>query len=162
MAARKSVSTTMKGIRKVLTRGFTDKSSREEFFDEVNGCLPTDGGDAFKERDFLGANLDAIAGLGAVAEAAVFHQRVEAIFLQRRAGGVIVEEADLADDCGADEMIDRGILRAGIEATSATDAARKGIAFFLKPPGDLRAFAQIVSSIDRDPGLDAFQIAEQT
>jgi len=145
-----------------LTRGFTDESSREEFFDEVNGCLPADGGDALKEWNFLGADLDAIAGLGTVADAAFFHQCIEAIFLQRRADGVIVEEADLADYRRADVMIDRGILRAGFEATAATDAARKGIAFFLKLPGNLRTFAQVVSTIHRHPCLDAFQIAEQT
>src|SRR5205814_323067 len=77
---------------------------REESLDGVDGGLALDGGDGFQQGNVFGADLDAVAGLGAVGDAAFVHQRVEAIVFQGGAGGMIVEEAHLADDGGADEL----------------------------------------------------------
>ena len=144
-----------------LARGLKVELPGEEFFDDVKCSLPLNGGDAFEERNLLGADLDAVAGFGAVADAAFSHETVEAIFLQGRSGGVIVEQTDLADHGRADEMIGRRVLRTGFEATSATDAAREGIPLLLKLLRHRRAFAQVVCAIDGDPGFNALQIVEQ-
>ena len=138
------------------------KSPGEEFFDNVKGRLPLDGGDAFEQWNLLGADLDAVAGLGAVADAARLHERVETIFLQRCSGGMIVEKPDLADDRCADEMIGGRVLGASLEATSATDAAREGISFLLEFLGNFRALAEVICAVDGNPGFDPFEIVEES
>jgi hypothetical protein len=51
-------------------------SLREEPLDRVHGRLALDRRDAFEQGDFLRADLDAVAGLAAVGDAALFHQGV--------------------------------------------------------------------------------------
>jgi hypothetical protein len=144
-----------------LARGVKLRSPGEEFFDDAQSRLSLHRGDAFQEWNLLGADLYAVAGLGAVTYAARLHQCVETIFLECRASGVIVEEPDLADDRCPDEMIGGRVLRAGFETTSATDAAREGISFLLKFLGNFRALAEVVCAIDGNPCFDAFEIVEE-
>jgi len=127
----------------------------------VDRCLPLDGGDGFEEGDVLGADFHAVAGLTAVGNAAFFHHHFQPLFLQRLAGGVIVEEAHLADDGGADVLVGRRVLRARFEAASAADAARQRITLFLQFLRDRRARADVVRAVDRHPGLHALEVIEQ-
>src|SRR5262249_46237971 len=135
--------------------------SREEPLDYMQRGLALHGGDALQERNLLGADLHAITGLAAVTDTAFFHEGVQAFFLERSAGGMIVEQSRLADHGGADEMIDRRVLGAGVEAASATDTARQGIALFLQILRNARASAHVVGAVDGDPGLDALEIVEE-
>ena len=73
---------------------------------------------------------------------------------QCRAGGVIVEEAGLADDGGADELVVRRVLRAGLQAAAATDAAGQGIALSCSFWRNRRSGAQIVRAVDGHPRFD--------
>src|SRR5688500_21657 len=106
--------------------------SGEETLDRVDRRFALDGGDGFEEGDVLGADFDAVARFGAVGNAAFLHHDVEAFALEGLADRVVVEEAHLTDDGGADELVGRGVLRAGFEAAAARDAAREGVALFLQ------------------------------
>lgn len=81
------------------------------------------GGDGFEEGYLLGADLYAVTGLAAVGQTASAHEDFEAFVASVGASGVGIEESHLADDGGADEVVCWGVLRAGFEAASATDAA---------------------------------------
>src|SRR6185503_14075351 len=104
------------------------RSLREEPLDRLHRRLALHGGDALQQGDFLRADFDAVAGLAAVGDAAFFHQDVEALGLQGLADRVVVEQAGLADDGGADELVGGRVLRAGLEAAAAGDAAGEGVA----------------------------------
>src|SRR5450432_1588667 len=71
-----------------------------------------------------------------------------------------VEEADLADDGGADEVGVFVHLGANFQAVAAGDALREGVADFLGFGRDARAGAEVVGAVDRNPALGAFQIFE--
>src|SRR5205807_9304368 len=91
---------------------FIPFSFREESLDGVNRRLALYGGDALEQRDVFRADFDAVAGFAAVGDAAFAHESFQAFAFEGFADGVIVEEAGLADHCGADEVIGWGVLRA--------------------------------------------------
>src|SRR5258708_34071306 len=68
-----------------------------------------------------------------------------------------VEEADLADDGGADEIVAGVYLRADFEAEAAGHAAGERVALFLNFGGDAWAFAEAVGAVDGDPGFYALE-----
>src|SRR2546429_784671 len=94
-------------------------------------CVTIHFGDGFGERNVFRAGLYAILRVGAFLHAARTHQRFQAFALVHCAGGVDVEEAHLADDGRADELVVLVHLRANFEAVAAGDAARKRVAFRL-------------------------------
>src|SRR5258708_16969282 len=72
-----------------------------------------------------------------------------------------VEEADLADDGGADEIVAGVYLGADFEAEAAGHAAGERVALFLNFGGDAWAFAEAVRAVVGDPGFYALEGAEQ-
>src|SRR4029079_4541489 len=75
-----------------------------------------------RQGDVLRADLDAVLRVAAVDDAALLHQRVEALVRVHRAGGVRVEEDDLPDRRGADERALLVDLRTRVEAAAARHA----------------------------------------
>src|SRR4051812_30527221 len=74
---------------------------------------------------------------------------------------MVVEKAHLADHGRADELVDRRVLRAGFETAAAADAATERVALFLELLGDGGAGAEVVGTVDRDPGFDALEVVEE-
>lgn len=119
-----------------------------------------DFGDGFGERYVFGTDLDAVLRVGTLVDAAGTKEALDAFFGVHRARRMHVEEADLRNDRGANELVPFVDLRANFQATAARDAARKRIAFFLNFGGHARTFAEVVGAVDGDPGLNALQGVE--
>src|SRR5260370_226550 len=81
----------------------------------------------------------------------------ETLGVDYRSRGRDVEEAHLADDGRAHELIMLIHLRANLEAVPTCNAIRKRIALLLNFWGNARAFAEIVSAVDGNPGLHALE-----
>src|SRR5258708_22729324 len=109
-------------------------------------CLTIDFRQRFGSWNFLGASLDAIWGVGAVFDTAVTHHRLDALFGVHRARRVHVEQAHLAEDGRAYEIIVLVDLRANFQAVAARNAARERIRLLLHLGRDTRAFAEILRS----------------
>jgi len=114
-------------------------------------------GYGFGQGDGFGAGLDAILGVGAFFDAAFAEEGLDAFFGVHGAGGVHIEEADLADDGGADEIVAGVYLRADFEAEAAGHAAGERVTFFLDFRGDAGTFAEAVGAVNGDPGLHALE-----
>src|ERR1700676_2802604 len=71
-----------------------------------------------------------------------------------------VEEADLTDDGGADEIVAGVNLRADFEAEATGHAAGERVTLFLDFGGDAGAFAEAIGAVDRDPGFYALERVE--
>jgi len=70
------------------------------------------------------------------------------------AGGMHVEEADLADDGGAYEIVARVYLRADFEAEARRSCSGRAGSLFSWISGATRgAFAEAVGAVDGDPGF---------
>jgi len=76
----------------------------EEGFEVFFGDVAADFGDGLGEGDFFWADLDAVLGVAAFADATFAHEGVEAFALEGFPGGVGVEEFGLVDRGGADEV----------------------------------------------------------
>ena len=103
----------------------------------------------------FGAGLDAVLREAALLNAAVAGERAETLFLEDFAGGVDVEELDLGDGGGADEVGVVVELRADLHAAGAGDAVGERVALLLLLREPARAGAEIVGAVDGNPGLDA-------
>src|SRR5216684_5514556 len=101
--------------------------------------------------------MHTVLRVGAFLDAAGTHERAEPLALVHRSRGMHVEEAHLADDGRAHELIMLIHLRANLEAVPTCNAIRKRIALFLNFWGNARAFAEIVSAVDGNPGLHALE-----
>src|SRR5262245_13949823 len=80
-------------------------------------------GNGLRERDVLGAHLHAVLREAALLNAAIAHERLESLLLQRLACGMLVEEANLGDGGCAHEAGALIELRAGFHAATTGDAA---------------------------------------
>ena len=152
----------MRTMAEVWLQGESDKNQRRKR--SPTACFmtaPPTSEMALGQRDILGANLDAVLRVAAFLNAAVAHQRRETLALQLFACGMRVEQPHLRDGGRAHEAGLFVELRAGLHAAAAGDAAGKRISRFLLFRRHARAGAEVVGAIDRNPGLDDFQILEE-
>lgn len=98
--------------------------SGKDVFDRLAHDLAANFGDGVGQRDVFGADFNAILGVAALLDAAIAHQRVQALFLQSFAGGMSVEEPHLRNGRRADEVGLVIELRAHFHAAAAGDTAR--------------------------------------
>ncbi len=68
------------------------------------GDFAAHDGDRFGQRNLFRADLDAVLGVAAVADAALFHEGAERSSAMQFADGMGIEKAHLGDGCGADEL----------------------------------------------------------
>ena len=101
--------------------------------------------------------MNAVLRVGALLDATRTHERRKALAFIHRSRRMHVEQAHLADDGRAHELIMLIHLWANLQAVPATDAVRKRIAFFLNFGRHARAFAEIVSAINGNPSFHALQ-----
>src|SRR5262245_6775231 len=88
-------------------------------------------GDRVDERDLFRTNFDAVLRLAAIFDAAVPHDRFEALTGVHRARRVRVEVTHEAERERSDELLFRTVLRTSFEAATARHAARQRVALFL-------------------------------
>src|SRR5256885_2896184 len=117
-------------------------------------------GDGLGQGNALGTSTDTVLRVGTFLDAAGTHDRREPLALVHRSRGVHVEEAHLADNGRAHKLIMLIHLWANLEAISARDAIRKRITFFLNFGRYARAYAEIVSAVDGNPGFHALEAFE--
>src|SRR5271163_4557053 len=105
--------------------------SGEEVFDLLDDYVAGHVGDGFGEGELFGAGGDAVLGEAALLDAAVAGEGAEALLFEDGAGGVHVEELDLGDGGGADEV--GGVVELGtdLHAAAATDAVGERVALLL-------------------------------
>src|SRR6266851_7742953 len=120
--------------------------------------LAIDFGDGLRQWDLFRANLHAVLCVGAIRHPARSHHGLQALACVHRAGGMHVEETHLADDGGSDERIVLVHLGTYLEASATGDASREGIGLLLVVGRHAGAFAQVVSAVNRHPGLHPLQI----
>src|SRR5271165_5631575 len=89
--------------------------------------LSADVRDGLGEWNVFGADFDAVLRVATLLDAAVAHQRLQAIDLQRFARGMGVEQAYLRNGGRTDEASVVIELGASFHAAAARDAARQGI-----------------------------------
>src|SRR5258706_9683546 len=125
-------------------------------------CLAIYFRDGFRQGNFLWTSLEAIMRVGAILNTTGMIQRADAIVGVHRSGWMHVEKTHLADDCGADKISGgrAGDLGTHFQAIAAGNAGGEFVCLFLGFRRDARAFAKIVSPVDRNPRLDALQAFE--
>src|ERR1019366_2699189 len=132
---------------------------------EVLGLLDEDVaahvGDGFSERQLLGAGFNAVLRKAALLNAAVAGQSTQTVFLEDLAGGMVVEQLDLRDGGRAYKICVFIELRANLHAAAAGDAVRQRVVSFLLLREDARSGAEIVRSIDGNPGFDGHQVVKE-
>ena len=94
-------------------------------------------------------------------DAAVAHQRRQALTLKGLAGGMGVEKPDLRDSSRAHESRIFIELRTSLHTAAARDAAGEGVSHFLILLGQTRAGAKIVGAVNRHPRFNRFQILKE-
>src|SRR5581483_7459485 len=169
-------SDTTRGPRKSPT-AVSSESLRAEPFLEHADCGGTAGAtDGSGQRNFLGANGDAVLGIAAFLDAALGHEGIKALAGVVFAGRIEIEEDHLADGVRPDEAavvrfvfaplegffgfaihpfeLDFEILRAGVEAAAAAHALAEWIHGLLGFLRDAGAGALIVVAVGRNPGFD--------
>src|SRR6266852_8469305 len=119
--------------------------------------VPVYFGDGLGERNTLGAGMHTVLRVSAFLDAPGTHERTKPFTLVHRSSRVQIEESHLADNRRTHELIILIYLRANFQAVPTSDAVRKRVAFFLNFRGHARALAKIVSAIDGNPCLHAFQ-----
>ena len=95
------------------------ESAAKEVFGFLDKDVATHIGDGVGQRDLLGAGFHAVLGEAALLDSTIAGQGTQAIFFEDLAGGVIVEELDLSDGGGADEVCILVELRADFHAAAA-------------------------------------------
>src|SRR5260370_2139684 len=115
-------------------------------------------GDGLRQRNIFRANLNTILRVGAIGYTSRTHHGFEAFPRVHGAGRMHVEQADLADDRGADELVVFVHLRTDLQAIAAGDATRERIGLGLQVGRHSRAFSEIVRAVNRNPGLHALQV----
>src|SRR5260370_1584886 len=130
----------------------------EEILDGRLHRLAAGVGDGLGKRNVLGTDFHAVLGEAAFLDAAIAHERLQPFVLERLSGGMLVEQTDLSDRRRAHEAGVFVELRARFHATAARDAARNRIYLFLFLGRHTRPRPQIVSAVDRNPGLHALEI----
>src|ERR1019366_9829099 len=103
-------------------------------------------GDGFGERELLGASLDTVLRKSALLNTAIAGKRAQSIFFEDVAGGMVVEQLDLRDGGGADEVGDVVELRADFHAAATTDAVGERVVRFLLLGKDAGAGAEVVGA----------------
>ena len=124
----------------------------------LDGGVPIHLGDCSRERNALWTNLDAVLGVATVGDSSFTGQNIESIRLKSLSDGVKIEEDGLADGGGADEVGFLADLRAGLHTTSAGHAARKRIAELPNVVILRLSHAEIIRTVDGDPGLELDKI----
>src|SRR5580704_2892442 len=125
----------------------------EDIFDRLPHHLSTNIGDRLGERNIFGTNFYAVLSVTAFLDAAIAHQRLQAVHFLSLAGGMSVEQPHLRDGGCAHESGLVVELRTGFHAAAAGDAARQRIRFFLLLCRLPWAGAKVVGAIDRNPGF---------
>src|SRR5947209_3725690 len=133
----------------------------EDVFDGLLHAVFADFAHGGGDGNVFGADFYAKLGVAAFLDTAVSHEGVEAVFFQSAAGGVVVEEFHLRDGGGADEVGLVVELGAGLHAAAAGHAAGDGIHLFLRFGKLAGTGAEIVGSVDGDPGFDALEIFKE-
>src|SRR6266481_6415445 len=103
--------------------------------------------DGLGQGNALGASMNAVLRVGAFLYAARTHESHKALALIHRSRGVHVEQAHLADNGCAHELIMLIHLRANLQAVPASDAVRERISLLLNFGRHARAVAEMVSAI---------------
>ena len=84
--------------------------------------LSINPGDRRRERNTLRADSDAVLREAASMNAAIAHHRLNTFCLEGLTCWMLIEEADLVDDCGADKSRSFVHLGTGFKAKTAGDA----------------------------------------
>src|SRR5215813_1119315 len=95
----------------------------KEVFDCLLHHFATGVGNEFRKRDIFGTDLHAVLREATFLDAAIAHERAQAFMLQRFAGGMLIEQADLGDRRRADKAGTLVELWTGFHAAAARDAA---------------------------------------
>ena len=133
----------------------------EEVFGFLDQDIAADVGDGIGEGDLLWAGLNAVLRESALLNSAIARKCAQTLFREDFAGGVIVEEFDLGDGGGADEACLFVELRADLHAACAGDAVGERVIRFLLLREDARTGAEVVCTVDGNPGLDAHEVFEE-
>jgi hypothetical protein len=135
--------------------------SGEEVFDLLDEDVAAHVGDGFGQGKLLGAGLDAVLGEAALLDAAVSGEGSESFFFEDGSAGVHVEELGLSDGGRAYEA--GGVVELGtdLHADRAADAIGERVALFLNLRGLAGARAEVVGSVDGDPGFDLLEVFEE-
>ena len=120
----------------------------------MDGGLSSDFADGVEKRDVFWTDPYAVLRVAAGSDAAFFHHRIEADFFLVFSGGMHVEEGDLPDGCGPDEVVGVAVLRTGFTAASAGHAAGEEVSEGLCFLRDFGSGAEMVASVEFDPRVD--------
>src|ERR1700710_1608807 len=133
----------------------------EENFHFLEDNIARDVGDGFGEGKLFGAGFDAVLGEAALLHAAVAGEGAKTFFFEDSTGRIHVEELDLCDGCGANEVGRVIELRADLHADGAGDAVGEGVTLLLDLRNLARSWTEVVGAVDRNPGLDGLEVLEE-
>ena len=117
--------------------------------------------DGSGERNFFGADLDAVLRVAAFLNSTVAHERLQTLLPEHFARGVHVEQTRLGNGGGADKSCALIELWTRFHAAAAAHALGELVGLLLHLGQNPWTIAKGVGSVDGNPGFDDLQILEE-